>query len=236
MIYFYSGTPGSGKSLHVAQDIYSYIQRGKNVIANFAVNTTAIRGYGKKGSGTFTCVENSDLTVDYLLHYAQDHHSLDKLGRMIEKQTLLVIDECQILFNARSWNVKGRDDWCTFFTQHRKYGYNIILVSQFDRLIDRQIRSLIEYEYKHRKLNNFKALGAVLGFLSGGALFCSVIYWYGVKEKVGTEFFRGKRKFYNLYNSYKLFGRGGSVDARGTKGAPARPDPPAGSAPERTAS
>ena len=29
MIYFYSGTPGSGKSLHVAQDIYKYLQRGK---------------------------------------------------------------------------------------------------------------------------------------------------------------------------------------------------------------
>ena len=29
MIYFYSGTPGSGKSLHVAQDICKYLERGK---------------------------------------------------------------------------------------------------------------------------------------------------------------------------------------------------------------
>ena len=86
----------------------------------------------------------------------------------------------------------NRAEWCTFFTQHRKYGYTVILVSQFDRLIDRQIRSLIEYEYKHRKINNYKAFGAVLGLFSGGALFVAVIYWYGVKERVGAEFFPWK--------------------------------------------
>ena len=48
MIYFYSGTPGSGKSLHVAQDIYQYLQRGKNVIANFDINEKAVKGYGTK--------------------------------------------------------------------------------------------------------------------------------------------------------------------------------------------
>lgn len=206
MIYFYSGTPGSGKSLHVAQDIYKYLQRGKNVIANFDINEKAVKGYGSKKSGKFFCCENPDLSVAYLMQFAKEHHKLNHKGQMIEKQTLLVIDECQIIFNARFWNQSDRAEWCTFFTQHRKYGYTVILVSQFDRLIDRQIRSLIEYEYKHRKINNYKAFGAVLGLFSGGALFVAVIYWYGVKERVGAEFFRGKRKYYNLYNSYKLFG------------------------------
>lgn len=206
MIYFYSGTPGSGKSLHVAQDIYQYLQRGKNVIANFDINEKAVKGYGTKKCGQFFCCENSDLSVGYLLQFAKEHHRTNSKGQMIEKQTLLVIDECQIIFNARSWNQADRTEWCTFFTQHRKYGYAVILVSQFDRLIDRQIRSLIEYEYKHRKVNNYKAFGALLGLFSGGALFVAVIYWYGVRERVGAEFFRGKRKYYNLYNSYKLFG------------------------------
>ena len=205
MIYFYSGTPGSGKSLHVAQDIYSYLRRGKDVIANFDINETAVKGYGTKKSGKFYCCENCDLSVKYLMDFVKEHHKLNAKGQMMEKQTLVVIDECQILFNSRSWNMKDRAEWCTFFTQHRKYGFTIILVSQFDRLIDRQIRSLIEYEYKHRKVNNFKLFGAFLGLLAGGSLFVCVIYWYGVKEKIGSEWFRGKRKYYNLYNSYKLF-------------------------------
>ena len=35
MIYFYSGRPGSGKSLHCAKMIDQYQKRGKNVICNF---------------------------------------------------------------------------------------------------------------------------------------------------------------------------------------------------------
>lgn len=205
MIYFYSGTPGSGKSLHVAQDIYNYLRRGKNVIANFDINESAIRGYGTPKVGQFIWKENVDLTVGFLLDYSREHHKKNAKGQMIEKQTLLVIDECQIIFNARTWNQQDRSKWCQFFTQHRKYGYTVILISQFDRLIDRQIRSLIEYEYKHRKINNYKAFGALLGLFSGGALFICVIYWYGVREKVGSQFFRGRKKYYNLYNSYKLF-------------------------------
>ncbi len=201
MIYFYSGTPGSGKSLHVAQDIYDYLRKGKKVIANFDINTSAVPNY----KGGFYHFENYELSPELLYKYAMSEHELNSKGQMIEKQTLLVIDECQLLFNPRSWNDKYRMGWCSFFTQHRKYGFTVILISQFDRLVDRQIRSLIEYEYKHRKINNFKAFGAILGAISGGSLFCYVIYWYGVNEKVGTQFFRGRRKFYNLYNSYKLF-------------------------------
>ena len=38
MIYFYTGTPGSGKSLHMASEIYEAMYKGKNVIANFEIN------------------------------------------------------------------------------------------------------------------------------------------------------------------------------------------------------
>lgn len=40
MISYYSGTPGSGKSLHVAMQIYDWIQRGKNVIAFQSTSST----------------------------------------------------------------------------------------------------------------------------------------------------------------------------------------------------
>ena len=37
----------------------------------------------------------------------------------------------------------------TFFSQHRKLGFNIILITQSDRMLDKQIRSLVEDEVKH---------------------------------------------------------------------------------------
>ena len=53
MIYLYSGTPGSGKSLHTASVIYWTLKRGVPVIANFAINTGKIKGK-KKGTVTIT--------------------------------------------------------------------------------------------------------------------------------------------------------------------------------------
>lgn len=203
MIYFYSGTPGSGKSYHVAKDIYSKIQHGRNIIANFDINYDMIPG---KKKGYFFHKDNYDLTTQWLYDFAEICHKRDKRGKIIEGQTWVVIDECQLIFNCRSWTDKGRMEWCSFFTQHRKYGYNIILVSQFDRLIDKAIRSLIEYEYKHRKVNNFGSAGFLIGLLClGHPIFCCVEYWYGVKEKCSVSFMMGHKKYYRLYDSYKLF-------------------------------
>lgn len=204
MIYFYSGTPGSGKSLHVAETIYNKIRCGVNVIANFPINYDGIKPLFGKKKGEFIHVENCELSVGGLTGFARNFH-VCRNGKMLEGQTWLVIDECQLLFNSRNWNSKSRSEWCSFFTQHRKYGFEVVLISQFDRLVDRQIRSLIEYEYRHRKINNFKTFGWLLGKLCGGNLFVCVELWYGMNEKICSNFFRGKKKYYALYNSYKLF-------------------------------
>ena len=43
MIDLYTGTPGSGKSLHCAKEIYNRLSRGKGVIANFDINLTIFK-------------------------------------------------------------------------------------------------------------------------------------------------------------------------------------------------
>lgn len=203
MIYLYTGTPGSGKSYHVAKEIYWYIQHGRNVIANFDINYDSIPG---KHKGYFFCKDNFELSVDWIQDFALIAHQRDDKGRIREKQTVLIIDECQLIFNCRSWNDRERQRWCSFFTQHRKYGYDIILVTQFDRLVDRQIRSLVEYEVKHRKINNFGTGGVIVSlFLMGHPIFAAIEYWYGVKEKCSTTLMVGQKKYYELYDSYKMF-------------------------------
>lgn len=195
MIYFYSGTPGSGKSLHVARDIYFRLNRNKkypNVIANFMINEKMIKNKKAK----FIYKDNSELTVEFLLNYALKNH---KIG--VENQTLVVVDECSVIWNSRSW-MKDHDrmEWLKFFVQHRKLGYNFILISQTDRQIDRQIRSLFEYEVKHRKVNNFK-----IGRLLPVPTFAAITYWYGLNERLGVEFFTYRRKWSKFYDSYGTF-------------------------------
>lgn len=196
MIKLYSGTPGSGKSLHVAQDIYYRLRAGKDVIASFPVKLDLISENGKKKLGKFVYKDYSELTVDFLVDYARKNH---KLG--IEGQTLVVIDECQIIFNPRQFDRGDRLNWITFFTQHRKLGYDFVLITQFDRLIDKQIRSLIEFEYKHIKNNN----NGFIGFLLPFALFSYVKYWYCVKQQIDASLFFYRKKFADIYDSYKFF-------------------------------
>ena len=70
MIYFYSGTPGSGKSLHVAIDIFRKLRFKKNVIATFPINISMVSNKGKRKIGNFVYKDVSELTVQFLFDCA----------------------------------------------------------------------------------------------------------------------------------------------------------------------
>lgn len=129
----------------------------------------------------------------------------NKRGQIIEKQTLLIIDECQTMFNSRSWNQRGRSEWVIFFTQHRKFGYTVILVSQHKDLIDKQIRHIFQHDYEHRNVKNFKLIGWFLALLLGGNFFAIPVKSMDTGKKDHTEFMLASRKYYKLYDSYKIF-------------------------------
>ena len=200
MIYLYSGTPGSGKSYHaVAVIAHKLGRRDKNrVIANFPLT-------GKKITSRFEYWDNSEICISRLMQYAREHH---RLG--VEGQTLVVIDEAQCIFNSRDWNGKGvlhsalkrqpdsRMDWIKFFSQHRKFGYNVILIAQSDKMLDKQIRSLIEYDVKHIKMNN-----GFFFFLPTS--FLAVEKWYGQRMKLGQEVIWYRKRVAAMYDSYALF-------------------------------
>lgn len=207
MIYLYSGTPGSGKSLHTASKIYWWLRNNRPCICNFYINTALIwkRGPNRNKLLPFYMVDNDALSPELLVEFSRNYFT--SRGKPVkEGSILLVIDECQLLFNAREWQKTGRAQWLSFFTQHRKYGYDIVLVAQFDRMIDRQIRSLIEYEYVHRKVSNYGWKGKALSIAAAGNLFVAVQMWYPMKERVGAEFFKAHKKYYSLYDTFGDFG------------------------------
>ena len=109
------------------------------------------------------------------------------------------------MFNSRSWNQKGRSQWVIFFTQHRKFGYTVILVSQHKDLIDKQIRHIFQHDYEHRNVKNFKLIGWFLALLFGGNLFVNPVKSMDTGKKDHTEFMIAPRKYYKLYDSYKIF-------------------------------
>lgn len=240
MIYFYTGTPGSGKSLHMASEIYDAMWKGINVIANFEINESYFeKAKHPEKLGKFIHVSNTEwltngytnrVTVDPqtgerlkgtippdhytyldgLYSFALQFHERDRRGNIKEHQTILVLDECQELFNNRNWAKKDRLDWISFFREHRKYGYDIYLISQDDKVIDKQVRAVLQFKVEHRSVKNYKAAGKLLAFLRGGELFVWILSNYQIRGKdarICSEFFTGK-KFYEFYNSYQTFHAG----------------------------
>lgn len=116
-------------------------------------------------------------------------------------------------------------DWIKFFSQHRKLGYNVILIAQSDKMLDKQIRSLIEYDVKHIKMNN-----SFFFFLPTS--FLAVEKWYGQHMKLGTQVIWYRKRIAAMYDSYALFDA--LADEDGAQGEPrsggspcAVPAPPA---------
>lgn len=196
MIELYSGTPGSGKSLDAVRKIWEWIKMGRMVISNYPVRAESKRTE-KLHSKNFIFVNTEDMKVNYFIHHALQYHERGK-----ERQTLIVFDEAQELFNPRDFARKDRKEYLNFFSLHRHIGFDVLIITQNDRLLDRQLRALLEYEVKHRKINNFsKGLLQIFPI----KFFMRVTVWYGVKEKIGAEIFVYKKKLGQAYDSYKLF-------------------------------
>ena len=209
MIYMYTGTNGSGKTYHVVRQIYARLRRGCDVLTNIFLD---VRG---KIKGEYIYKPLMDITPAAIIDFA-------RAKRRRESSCLVVIDEAQLLFNARNFSAKDRWDWIRFFPEHRKYGLDIILVTPYDRMIDRQIRVLTEYEVRHRVANRYGFIGGILS-LFGIKIFVAEYRWYGMALRDYAEWFLFRKKYARMYDTMAIQGAalGGGAPAQ------AGGDPPA---------
>lgn len=195
MVTTYTGTPGSGKSLHCADKILFYLKHGKNVICNFPINEKMLKPKYRKH---FLYLPDSELTPHYLFEYAKAFHKEKK-----EDITILFIDEAQRLFPIDRV-YERRKEWEQFFQLHRHYGFSIILVTQNMSYINKGIRIQTEYEVKHRKVGNYGIGGLILTMLHF-PLFVALTYWQGTRERLYSDFYLYKKKYGKLYDTFGNF-------------------------------
>lgn len=198
MLEVYTGTPGSGKSLHAVQEIYNGLRyRGQLIISNIAVKPIkALRSESR-----YCYIKNSDLTVNRIkfeLASWYDSHPFSENG------AVLILDEAQTIFNSRTWNETGRSDWLYFFQNSRHYGLKVIFVTQSLKFLDSQIRNIVELETNHRNVKHFGFIGRVLSLFFLGNLFCNVTFFCGCRQKVSQSFTFGRKHLLKLYDSYTL--------------------------------
>lgn len=176
-------------------------KKGIPVIANFDVNRSKFEKawIKRKRLGEFYYLPNGVLKPDVLVGFSKQHYRTHKFS---EKGILLVIDEAQLLFNARTWNDRQRADWVYFFTNSRHFGYRVILICQFLEMLDKQIRSVIEIEVQHRNMGNFGFMGKLISLFAGGRLFACITYYCGLRQRIAVQYVFGRRHLFDFYDSY----------------------------------
>lgn len=152
-ILCYTGIPGSGKTYHAVMDI---VHNRSAVVTNVHVN----------GISNTAVLPLHEITPEMLMRFSG--WWFDDLGHEYKENSLLVVlDECQLLFNSRNWNDSARLGWIAFMSQHRKYGFKIVLIAQDIKMIDKQFRSLVEFEVHHTAASSIwlpMRVAAMFGF------------------------------------------------------------------------
>ena len=196
MITLYSGTPGSYKSYHAVCDILNWLKSNRNVITNFPVDYQRL---GIKPSGIYKFCKNTEITPKMLLSFHIENHKLS-----FKPQTLIVIDEASTFFNPREFGRADRMEWINFFANHRHFNFEVILITQSDKMLDKQIRGLIEYEIKHRALARANLIMWLLSKVFKG-LFITVEIWYPCKMRITSNLHRFRKKKADCYDTMALF-------------------------------
>lgn len=191
MIELYLGAVGSGKSYDaLTKGLEKCTFRGSFVIANFPIKAKT-----KKEKERW--VFREDFTPEDLIKLSFERKTYGKEGK-----ALLIIDEAGIWFNSRDWQVNPqlRKEWIKFFSQSRKFGYDIILIVQDERMLDRQIRKLAEYHVKHIKLRNYMWMKLI-----PWQIFAAVRFWQGAQFKGQVRFIFFNPWKAKRYDTMKLF-------------------------------
>lgn len=197
MIYCYCGFPGSGKTLDAVDLIVSKLRAGCYVLTNIDLDFSMRR---KPFRGRLTHVDISDLQrVDVVKNWAFEN-------RRPKYKTFIVIDESQVVFDARFWDDAGRADWNIFFSQHRKYNSDIILITQSLENLDKRIRANVEIVRKHTNIANASKITRTLSLFMGNHIFIGNDYYAGYARgnNIGSHWILARRSLTRYYNSFQI--------------------------------
>lgn len=160
----------------------------------------------------------------YIYHDFEWFNDVQNVQRLSEQhlqdkiQLLFVIDEAQVLFDSRAWSEKNRMPWNIFFSMHRHYRTNFVLITQSYANLDRRIRANIEYQHQHVNIKNAThATHILLGWLPD-FMFCSNQFYANGRERIATHWVFCRRKYTRLYDTFDRDGltASGTVPDSGT--------------------
>lgn len=185
-----SGRLGAGKTMYAVQNIYNALLAGKEVHTNIrfvdfwsyrVIKTLPVRNFIRFMKSyfldyrVFERMEMLKIQDLYFYHKSlRDFIACDGVEKeSIESSRLMVWDEIHLELNSRDWKSENKAV-IRFFTLSRKMGFDVILISQLQSSIDKQIRELSDLSFEIKNLNRF------IKFLNFGML---VKRWQNASHK-----------------------------------------------------
>lgn len=220
MIALVTGQPGAGKSYYSVRKIVTALEAGKSVVTNVALEDGWALKAARSNLTTRLIPGRSAAKAARYERMTFVSEDLDELFAVRlagkgEGRGTMVLDEAHNWLNSRTWDaddtgqkltkaeaVQARLKIVRFFSQHRKLGYDVFLITQDALNLDRQVRSLFEYHVKLKNLRNFKVGGIPVMPCN---LFLALWFWNdGAKTIVKRECYRLNMGVANLYDTYAL--------------------------------
>lgn len=108
--------------------------------------------------------------------------------------------------------------WNIFFSMHRHYKTNFVLITQSYANLDRRIRANIEYQHQHVNIKNATHVTHILLGWLPDFMFCSNQFYANGRERIATHWVFCRRKYTRLYNTFDRDGltASGTVPDSGT--------------------
>lgn len=203
-----TGVPGSGKTMFACKEISRALEDGKPVATNvqlredfpeyilrrswlYYVKFWRRKSFQKRAREQFHFAESLDELMAIRLKGSR------------EGRGLMVLDEAHEWMNARSWSAEDRKVIVRLFSQHRKLGWDVLVLAQHPEMIDKQVRNLVEYVAYFRNLK--KAKWPLIGLpISPVNLFLGIFTWHAVKRVVVKRVFFPVSWRANLYDTHQV--------------------------------
>lgn len=148
----YYGKIGDGKTYHVmANEILPAVKAGRRIYSN-------IEGLDHREIAFYAGVPLADLKItqwensdEIRSHLVADRDDKEGVSLKIDKGSLVVVDEAQLVYDAREFKNTGKN-FLTLLEKHRHWGLDIVFITQNPKRLEGAICRLANRCYQVKNL------------------------------------------------------------------------------------
>jgi hypothetical protein len=206
-IHLVTGTPGAGKSFYAVRRIAAAVDKGKPVATNVKLDGSAPHRLAGRNPLRRLLPGGRDKRAGEIARSVLVLDSIEQLMKVRlegrgEGRGVIVLDEASDWLNARTWNEGDRKRLVKWFSRHRHLGWDVYLIVQHEKMIDAQVRALVETEIQLRAMRKARAFGIPIGWVIPWPWFIAHWFWAGANgmhQRTEVYFLDGCRKLYDTH-------------------------------------